>query len=140
MKRAVLCLLFLATFSEAQLIKKTGPDAVFVNGNVYTGAPGKSARAEAFAVTGGKIVAVGETSVIRKLTAKNTQVFDLGGTFVMPGFNDAHTHLSSGGFEKLNVNLIGAKSLEEMLQRIADRVKTTPEGEWITGRGWDHTK
>lgn len=140
MKRVALCVLLLAAWSQAQLIKKVGPDAVFVNGNVYTGAPGKSARAEAFAVTGGKIVAVGVTSVIRKLAGNNTQVTDLQGAFVMPGFNDAHLHLSNAGFEKLNVNLIGTKSLEEMQQRIAERSKTTTAGEWITGRGWDHTK
>ena len=57
----------------------------------------------------------------------------------MPGFNDAHVHLGSGGFEKLNVNLVGSKSLDDMKQRIAVRVKTAAPGEWIIGRGWDHT-
>src|SRR5437879_5648681 len=58
----------------------------------------------------------------------------------MPVYNDAHAHLASGGFEKLNVNLVGSKSLAEMQSRIADRVKTAIPGEWIVGRGWDHTK
>ncbi len=133
------CLL-LATLSHAQIIKKVGPDAVYLNGNVYTGAPGKSARAEAFAVKAGKIVAVGDTATIRKLAGKNTLAFDLAGAFVMPGFNDAHVHLANAGFEKLNVNLIGTRSLAEMQQRIADRVKAAAPGEWIVGRGWDHTK
>ena len=57
----------------------------------------------------------------------------------MPGFNDAHVHLGSGGFEKLNVDLVGSKSLDDMKQRIAARVKTAAPGEWIIGRGWDHT-
>ncbi|HUS18219.1 MAG TPA: amidohydrolase family protein, partial [Terriglobales bacterium] len=142
MKRsAIVVFLLLATiFSGAQLLQKTGPDAVFINGNVYTGSPGKSARAEAFAVTAGKIVAVGDSAAIRKSAAKNTQVHDLAGAFVMPGFNDAHLHLANGGFEKLNVNLIGTKSLQEMQQRIAERVKSAAAGEWIVGRGWDHTK
>lgn len=140
MKRCWIAILLCGAVASAQLIKKVGPDAVFVNGNVYTGAPGKSARVEAFAVTAGKIVAIGESGAIRKLAGKNTQLVDLDGNFVMPGFNDAHLHLSNGGFEKLNVNLIGTKSLEEMQRRIADRVKSTPAGEWITGRGWDHTK
>jgi predicted amidohydrolase YtcJ len=48
-------------------------------------------------------------------------------------------HLGSGGFEKLNVNLIGSKSLDDMKQRIAARAKTAAPGEWIVGRGWDHT-
>ena len=48
-------------------------------------------------------------------------------------------HLGSGGFEKLNVDLVGSKSLDDMKQRIAARVKTAAPGEWIIGRGWDHT-
>ena len=76
---------------------------------------------------------------IRKLKGAHTQVVDLGGHFVMPGFNDAHCHLQSGGFEQMNVNLVGAKSLAEMQQRIAERAKTAPAGDWIIGGGWDHT-
>jgi predicted amidohydrolase YtcJ len=57
----------------------------------------------------------------------------------MPGFNDAHLHLANAGFEKLNVNLVGAKSLAEMQGRIAERAQAAPAGEWILGRGWDHT-
>lgn len=140
MKRIAIFTLLLATFGHAQIIKKVGPDAVYLNANVYTGAPGRSARAEAFAVTRGKIVAVGDTATMRKLAGRNTVAHDLGGAFVMPGFNDAHLHLANGGFEKLNVNLTDTRSLAEMQQRIATRVKTTAPGEWITGRGWDQTK
>ena len=68
---------------------------------------------------------------IQKLKGPKTQVIDLGGHFVMPGFNDAHVHLGSGGFEKLNVDLVGSKSLDDMKQRIAARVKTAAPGEWI---------
>ena len=70
---------------------------------------------------------------------RHTQVVDLGGHFVMPGFNDAHLHLQPAGFEQLNVNLVGAKSLPEMQQRIAEHAKTTAPGDWIVGDGWDHT-
>ena len=73
------------------------------------------------------------------MKGEKTQVIDLGGRFVMPGFNDAHVHLASGGMTKLRVNLEGSKSLEEMKARIAERAKTAGEGEWLTGRGWDHT-
>jgi predicted amidohydrolase YtcJ len=57
----------------------------------------------------------------------------------MPGFNDAHLHLASGGFEKLNVDLNGTKSLEDMKSRISARAQSSPAGEWLLGRGWDHT-
>jgi predicted amidohydrolase YtcJ len=96
--------------------------------------------AEALAVKDGKILAVGDTKTILKWKGKHTIVLDLKGQFVLPGFNDAHLHLASGGFEKLNVDLVGTKSLEEMQQRIAARAKTAKAGEWIRGRGWDHTK
>jgi predicted amidohydrolase YtcJ len=134
---------------------QTSAETVFINGDVYRGADWISVltkgsknprsgyvegkRVQAIAVSGGKIVAVGSNEEIQKLKGPNTQVIDLGGHFVMPGFNDAHTHLASAGFEKLNVNLVGAKSLEEMQQRIAARAKTATPGEWVLGEGWDHT-
>src|SRR5437899_10020174 len=58
-------------------------------------------RFQALAVSGGKIIATGSNDGIQKLKGPNTLVVDLGGRFAMPGFNDAHTHLASGGFEKL---------------------------------------
>jgi predicted amidohydrolase YtcJ len=132
--------------------KTPAPDVIFVNGDIYPGArfipDGKGAlhgasigpRVQAMAVREGRIVAVGTTAEISKLKGKDTQLVDLGGRFVMPGFNDAHLHLANGGFEQLNVNLVGTKSVEEMLQRIAARAAQTPAGEWITGRGWDESK
>lgn len=113
------------------------PDAIFVNGEIYTQAA--PARAQALAVRSGRIVAVGTNDDIRKLKGSHTQVVDLGGHFVMPGFNDAHCHLQSGGFQQMEVKLVGTKSLQEMLQRIAAQSKTAPPGDWIIGRGWDHT-
>ena len=64
---------------------------------------------------------------------------DLGGHFVMPGFNDAHVHLAYGGRQMLQVDLIGVKSLAEMQQRIAEHAKTMTSADWIVGGGWDHT-
>jgi predicted amidohydrolase YtcJ len=96
-------------------------------------------RVQAIAVAGGKVLATGSDENIQQFKGPKTQVIDLGGHFVMPGFNDAHVHLGSGGFEKLNVDLVGSKSLDDMKQRIAARVKTASPGEWIQGRGWDHT-
>jgi predicted amidohydrolase YtcJ len=150
MKSAAL-LLFISTALFMHAESKKSPDVIFVNGNIYTGAQisfrtsaGSSVavdkRAQAMAVVDGKIMAVGTNDEIRKLKGGKTEVVDLGGHFVMPGFNDAHCHLASGGFEKLNVNLVGVASLKEMQDRVAARVKTTPAGEWITGGGWDHTK
>ena len=113
------------------------PDAVFINGDIYTqSTPG---RTQAIAIRDGRIMAVGSDDDIRKLKGEHTKVVDLGGHFVMPGFNDAHVHLAYGGRELLEVELIGVKSLAEMQQRIADHAKTTTSVDWIVGGGWDHT-
>jgi predicted amidohydrolase YtcJ len=160
MKRTILFLLLSATAVMAAKEKKPNvaqnADAIYINGNVYAPAPKvqtpeknqdlkpqsdeiKPARAQAFAVKDGKFVAVGSNEGIQKHKGKKTIVVDLHGKFVMPGFNDAHLHLGEGGREMLNVNLVGAKSLDEMKQRIAERVKSAAAGEWIQGGGWDHT-
>jgi predicted amidohydrolase YtcJ len=116
---------------------KNAPDIIFVNGDIYTQAT--PARAQAVAIADGRIIAVGSNEDIRKLKQGRTEVVDLGGHFVMPGFNDAHLHLAAGGLMHLEVDLVGVKSLAEMQQRIAEHAKTTPPGDWIVGRGWDHT-
>lgn len=123
--------------------KQNAPaDTIIINGNIWTGVKTGDAiaRAHAIAVRDDRVVAVGSNDEIKKFKGAKTIVVDLGGKFVMPGFNDAHLHLSGGGFEKLFVDLVGTKSLAEMKQRIADRSKTAAPGEWILGRGWDQTK
>ncbi len=97
-------------------------------------------RVEALAIREGKILKMGSLGEIKKLAGPNTKVLDLDGAFVMPGFNDAHAHLANAGFQMLNVDLTGTQSLAEMQARIADHVKGAKPGEWIQGRGWDHTK
>lgn len=144
----VVCLtVFLIGISSAQ--QKTTAEVIFINGDIYalpssTGPKGSSGvfppRIQAIAVASGKVIATGTNQEVQKFKGAKTQAIDLAGHFVMPGFNDAHTHLASGGFEKLDVNLVGTKSLEEMKQRIATRAKTTGLGDWLVGRGWDHTK
>lgn len=119
-------------------------DIIFVHANVYTGVPSNSGfssveRVEAIAVRGDRIQAVGKKVDIEKLKGPQTQVIDLGGHFVMPGFNDAHLHLAEAGQEKLNVNLIGVKTIEEMRQRVRAKVETAKAGDWIVGGGWDET-
>ena len=129
-------LLTLAAHADNSASRRA-PDAIFLNGNIYTQA--QPARAQAMAARDGRILAIGSNDVILKLKGPSTQVIDLGGHFVMPGFNDAHLHLAGGGRQLLEVDLVGTKSLADMQQRIAEHAKTTPAGEWLEGRGWDHT-
>ncbi len=134
---ASLMLLNAGSFGTSSNSSKNPPDIMFLNGDIYT--EGTPTRAQAMAISAGRIVAIGTNEEIRKLKQSHTEVIDLGGHFVMPGFNDAHVHLAAGGLVHLEVDLVGVKSLAEMRQRIADHAKTTPPGDWIVGRGWDHT-
>src|SRR4051812_1088602 len=142
MRFAVLAVALLATLTiAAQDTKMTAasPDVIFVNANIWTGVAAKP-HATAIAVHDGNVVDIGSDAEVKKSAGKNAQVVDLGGKFVMPGFNDAHLHFASGGMTKLQVELAGTKSLEDMKSRIAEKAKTAHPGEWILGRGWDQTK
>ncbi len=121
-------------------------DIIFLNGVIYTGAgfaEDKPQTVEAMAISGGRVVAVGSNEKIRKLAGPQTVVKDLStaktGTFVFPGFNDAHTHLGGAGRTKLNVDLTGVHSLEEMLATVKTFADAAPAGHWLTGGNWDHT-
>jgi len=119
-------------------------DIIFLNGNIYTGVVDTSSchaieHAEALAVRDGRVEAVGRGEQILKLKGPSTEVVDLGGHFVMPGFNDAHMHLANAGFQRLTVDLMGVKSLTEFRDRIRARVRSAEPGEWIVGGGWDQT-
>ena len=123
---------------------KPKADAIYVHGNVYTGMPmgaslGGVKREQAIAVRGDRVIAVGSNDEILKLKGPETNVIELGGKFVMPGFNDAHTHLAEGGFEKLTVNLVGVKSLDEFRERIRAKAEKAEPYAWIVGGGWDET-
>ena len=123
-------------------------DVIFTHGNIYTevvsrvvdASPiGASKRAEAIAVRGDRILAVGTRAEIAKLKGPETKVVDLEAHFVMPGFNDAHMHLTSAGLEKMNVNMVGVKSLEEFRERLRAKAEVATPGEWLVGEGWDET-
>src|SRR2546427_10186419 len=95
-------------------------------------------RVEALAIGGDRVQAVGTENEILKLKGPQTQVINLGGHFVMPGFNDAHLHLASAGFRRLTVDLPAFKSLTEFRDRIRARGQTAQPDEWITCGVWDH--
>src|SRR6478672_6885620 len=119
-------------------------DIIVVHGNIYTGITVASSfhetkRADAMAIRDGRIQDIGKESDILKLKGPETRIINLDGHFVMPGFNDAHLHLANAGFQRLTVDLMGAKSLTEFRDRIRARVQNAGPGEWIVGGGWDQT-
>jgi len=110
---------------------------VLLNGKIWT-VNDRQPRAEAVACLGSRIVAVGPDSEVRKWIGAGTEVIDLGGKLVLPGFNDAHVHFFSGGENLAAVQLRDAKSEDEFRRRIAEFAAKQPAGRWITGGDWDH--
>ena len=113
------------------------PSLAIVNARVWTG---DAARpwADAVAVAGDEIVAVGSSAEVRKLARAGTRVIDGSGRMVVPGFIDAHVHFMSGGFGLTSVQLRDARTREEFVRRIADHAKRLPAGAWILEGNWDH--
>jgi predicted amidohydrolase YtcJ len=134
-----------STQSAQQSAQKPKADLIFTHGNIFTGVVdaaaslGSGKRAEALAVLGDRILAVGARDEIMKLKGPETKIIDLDGHFVMPGFNDAHMHLASAGLEKMNVNMVGAKTLDEFRDRLRAKVEAAGPAEWVVGEGWDET-
>jgi predicted amidohydrolase YtcJ len=114
-------------------------DVIFVGGKVFVGDRAET-MAQAVAVRGGRVVAAGTDAQVRRFAGPRTQVVDLGGKLVTPGFNDAHVHFASGGAALLAVDLLGTTSLAEIERRVAAAAAQAQPGEWIQGRGWDHTR
>jgi hypothetical protein len=113
-----------------------GVDLVVVNARIWTVDRARP-EAEAVAIAGDRIVAVGTRAEIEKLCRPATRVIDAAGRFVMPGFNDAHVHLMTGGAELDSVDLKDASTPAEFARRIGERAKNTAKGEWILGGNWD---
>ena len=113
-----------------------GPvDLIVVNGRVYT-ADGDGTMAEAVAVQGNKILKVGTSREIQRLRRAQTVVVDAKGGAVLPGFNDAHTHLLSGGLSLSEIDLLDAKTLPDVEEAIRTWAALNPDRAWVTGRGW----
>ncbi|HST12473.1 MAG TPA: amidohydrolase family protein, partial [Terriglobales bacterium] len=123
------CLLLTSAFAADHV------DRIFLSGKIWTGDDAHP-LAEALAVSGDKIVAVGTNAEIKKLSAPDTATVDLHGRFVAPGFQDSHLHFPGPSINE--VDLVGVDSLKEFQTRIADFAKTHPSLPWIVGSGWGY--
>ncbi|MEV0188860.1 amidohydrolase [Kitasatospora purpeofusca] len=112
----------------------TKADLVFTRGPVHTGDAART-RATGLAVTGGRITAVGHDEV-RDLIGPGTEVVDLTGKLLLPGFQDAHIHAVFGGTELAVCDLTGTVGVADYLERIRAYADANPDQEWITGSGW----
>ena len=137
--RILLIVLSALLVSIAPVPQRVAPaDLVFKNGNVYT-ANDRAPQAQAIAVKNDRIVFVGTNAAAQRYVGPSTRVVDLHGNTVLPGFADAHHHLSGVGFREMTLNLEGTTSLQDFLSKVKDRVDQAKPGEWVTGRGWIET-
>lgn len=113
------------------------PEIVLVGGRVHTVDTARP-EAEAIAICGERIAAVGATKEIRALAGPRTRVIELKGRLVVPGFNDAHVHTIDGAEELVGVDLRPSKDEADLGRRLGDFVRTLPKGRWVLGGNWDH--
>lgn len=112
-------------------------DLILTHGRFWTGSPSQP-WAEAIAIRGERIIAVGNDAEIARLASPATRAIDLAGKLALPGFIDNHTHFISGGFGLLSVQLRDAKTEAQFTRRIAEYVRKIGPGRWIQGGEWDH--
>jgi predicted amidohydrolase YtcJ len=139
--RAKVAILFLTCILTSNLLAQAKPaaDLIIKNAKVWT--VDKSVpTAQAVAVLGDRIIAVGSNAEVEILRSPATKVIDAGGKLLLPGFNDAHVHFVGGGLQLDFAQLNDATSTEEFVRRIGEQAKKTPKGEWIQGGDWDETK
>jgi predicted amidohydrolase YtcJ len=111
------------------------PDLVFTGGNVITVDP-RRPRAQAVAIEGERIVAVGDDVDVRALRGAGTEVVELAGRTLLPGFQDAHLHVASGGITTVQCDLYHVASSQEHAPTILEYAASHPAAEWIVGGGW----
>ena len=118
---------------------QTKADMVLLSGKVYT-LNREADEAEAIAVKDGVILFVGSNSEARDFVGDSTEVLDLRESYIYPGFIEGHAHIMGIGANIMNVDLMKAKSYEEVVRMVQERAAVTPAGEWIIGRGWHQDK
>jgi len=141
---AVLWLFLAGTIPFAAALAGCAPrvdpaDLVLHNGKIATVDTARPS-AQALAVQGEKIVALGTDEEINRYIGEKTQVIDLAGKLAVPGFIDSHLHFMSVGETKLQLDLTKAKNWDDIVAMVAEAAKTTPPGQPIRGRGWHQEK
>jgi predicted amidohydrolase YtcJ len=137
--KSTILLLSCALSSNLLAQVKPNADLIITNAKVWT-VDKANPTAQAVAVLGDRIIAVGSNADVEALRSPATRVIDAGGKLLLPGFNDAHVHFVSGGMQLDSVQLNDAASADEFIRRIGQQAKRTPKGEWIQGGNWDETK
>jgi predicted amidohydrolase YtcJ len=127
-----------AWWTASGTLKAEPAETVFINGNIHT-VNDRQPHVEAIAVKGGRVVFVGSNAEVAKYRTAAERVVDLKGHTVVPGMTDAHCHIFGIGAREMNLNLEGTTGLDDFLAKVQERVRQTPPGQWVTGRGWIET-
>ncbi len=139
-KQLFLLLVVIFTVFSCQPNEKTAPaNSIFYNGIIHT-VDANNTKPEAIAVRAGKIVFVGSLEEANDYKGDSTLMIDLEGKTMTPGFIETHGHLMGLGYNELNLNLMGIKNYDEMIDLVAEAVEKAEPGEWILGRGWHQSK
>ncbi len=126
----------LTTAPGALAASRPAADLIVTNARVWTVDP-KRPEAEALAILGDRLVAVGSRAEVEAWRGPSTEVIDAGGRRVLPGFNDAHVHFVDGSAKLSRVDLKDARSPDEFTRRIAAAARALPKGQWVLGGNWD---
>jgi len=137
--RAFILLLAVCCCSYLPAQTKPAADLIITNAKIWTVDKARP-QAEALAIVGERIVAVGSAADMDVWHGPQTKVVDAQGRLLLPGFNDAHVHFVDGGEHLQEVQLKDTTTPQEFAERIAQRAKKTPKGEWVTGGDWDEQK
>ncbi len=114
-------------------------ELVLMGGNICT-VDDATPKAEALAISRGRILAIGSNESIKPFVGAETRVVDLDGKFVMPGFIEGHAHFVGLGQSRMMLDLKTAKNWSDIVDQVGEAAKITPPGEWIIGRGWHQSK
>lgn len=121
---------------ESPSAQSAPPDLIFHNAKIYT-ADDARPRAEAIAVRGDRIAALGTSAEMLRLKAPSTQVIDVAGATIVPGLQDSHGHFTELGQSLQNLDLRGTTSYDQIVEMVRQRAAKARPGEWILGRSWD---
>ena len=119
--------------------KKEPADLIISGGKIYT-ANDQQPTVEAVVVKNGKILLVGSKKEADQYKGERTELLDLGGNTMTPGFIEGHGHLMGVGYNELNLDLMSVKSYDELVAKVKDAVSKAQPGQWILGRGWHQEK
>ncbi|MGD0506244.1 MAG: amidohydrolase [Terriglobales bacterium] len=140
MKRCLLQLVIVSACSLCVFAQtKPAADVIIQNARIWTVDPSRP-EADAVAILGDRIVAVGTRVQVDAWRGPSTRVVDAAGKRLLPGFNDAHVHFTDGGAQLDSVQLNDATSAQEFARRIRERAEKSAKGEWLLGGDWDETK